>query len=61
MLGLKIRQVKRLHPKSRSRDDDLKLSSVVKDELQEDDQDQLEIIFEVDKEFDCPQSIARRI
>ena len=58
MLGLKNRQVKRLHPKSRSRDDDLKLSSVVKDELQEDDQDQLEIIFEVNEVFDCPQSIV---
>ena len=28
------------------------------EEHDEDDQDQLEIIFEVDEEFDCPQSIA---
>jgi len=58
MLGLKSRQGKRRQPKSRSRDDDRKLPSVIEDELQEDDQDQLEIIFEVDEVFDCPQSIA---
>ena len=31
------------------------------DELQKDDQDQLENIFEIDEEFDYPQSIAWRI
>ena len=58
MLGSTNRQGKRRQPKSRSRDDDRKIPSVVEDELQEDDQDQLEIIFEVDEVFDCPQSIS---
>ena len=58
MLGSTNKQVKRRQPKSRSRDDDRKVPSIVEDELQEGDQDQLEIIFEVDEEFDCPQLIA---
>ena len=58
MLGLTNRQGKRRQPKSRFRDVDPKVPSIVKNALQEDDQDQLEIIFEVDEEFDCPQSIA---
>ena len=39
MQGLKNRQGKRRQPKSRSRDDDRKVPSVVEVELQEDDQD----------------------
>ena len=58
MLGLTNRQGKRRQPKSRSRDDDRKVPSIVKIALQEDDQDQLEIIFEVDEVFDCRQLIA---
>ena len=61
MLGLTNRQGKRRQPKSRSRDDDRKVPSIVKIALQEDDHDQLEIIFEVDEVFDCRQLIARRI
>ena len=44
--------------KSKTRDEDQKFSSILEDELQEEDQDQWEIIFEVDEEFDCPASLT---
>ena len=58
MLGSTNKQGKRRQPKSRSRDDNRKVPFIVKNALQEDDQDQLEIIFEVDEVFDCLQLIA---